>query len=86
MQQLRLSQLRSIETGLPSLRATNTGITAIIDHRGKVQASLDQFVQAELSATVQPYAGKTPYVVWGNWPILIFSLLVLLTAFIRFRK
>ena len=86
MQQLRLSQLRSIETGLPSLRATNTGITAIIDHRGKVQASLDQFVQAELSAIVQPYTGKTPYVVWGNWPILIFSLLVLLTAFIRFRK
>lgn len=86
MQQLRLSQLRSIETGLPSLRATNTGITAIIDHRGKVQESLDQFVQGELSAMVQPYAGKTPYVIWGNWPILIFSLMILLTAFIRFRK
>lgn len=86
MQQLRLSQLRSIETGLPSLRATNTGITAIIDHRGKIQAQLDQFVQGELSATVQPFTGKTPYVIWGNWPILIFSLLVLLVAFIRARK
>ena len=86
MQQLRLSQLRSVETGLPSLRATNTGITAIIDHRGKVQAVLDQFVQGELSGTVQPYIGQTPYVIWGNWPILIFSLLVLLTAYLRFRK
>jgi apolipoprotein N-acyltransferase len=86
MQQLRLSQLRSVETGLPSLRATNTGITAIIDHRGKVQAVLDQFVQGELSGTVQPYIGQTPYVIWGNWPILIFSLLILLTAYLRFRK
>ena len=86
MQQLRLSQLRSVETGLPSLRATNTGITAIIDHRGKVQAVLDQFVQGELSGAVQPYIGQTPYVIWGNWPILIFSLLVLLTAYLRFRK
>jgi apolipoprotein N-acyltransferase len=86
MQQLRLSQLRSIETGLPSLRATNTGITAIIDYRGKVQVQLDQFVQGELSAAVQPYTGKTLYVIWGNWPILIFSLLVLLVAFIRARK
>ena len=86
MQQLRLSQLRSVETGLPSLRATNTGITAIIDHRGKVQAVLDQFVQGELSGTVQPYIGQTPYVIWGNWPILIFSLLIPLTAYLRFRK
>jgi apolipoprotein N-acyltransferase len=86
MQQLRLSQLRSIETGLPSLRATNTGITAIIDHRGEVQAALDQFVQGELSSSVQPYAGQTPYVIWGNWPILLASLFLLLSAYLRFRK
>jgi apolipoprotein N-acyltransferase len=86
MQQLRLSQLRSIETGLPSLRATNTGITAIIDHRGEVQAALDQFLQGELSSSVQPYAGQTPYVIWGNWPILLASLFLLLSAYLRFRK
>lgn len=85
-QQLRLSQLRSIETGLPSLRATNTGITAMIDHRGKLQASLDQFIQGELSGTIQPYGGKTPYVIWGNWPILLFSLLLLVLVYIRSRK
>jgi len=86
MQQLRLSQLRSIETGLPSLRATNTGITAIIDHRGEVQTALDQFVQGELSGLVQPYTGQTPYVIWGNWPILLASLFLLLSAYLRFRK
>ena len=85
MQQLRLSQLRSLETGLPSLRATNTGITAVIDQRGKVLARLDQFLQGELSTTVQPYQGKTPYVIWGNWPILLLASLILIVAGVRSR-
>jgi apolipoprotein N-acyltransferase len=77
MQQLRLSQLRSLETGLPSLRATNTGITAVIDERGRVTASLPQFVQGELELRVQAFEGRTPYVIWGNWPILIWVLFAL---------
>ena len=77
MQQLRLSQLRSLETGLPSLRATNTGITAAIDQRGRVVASLSQFVQGELDIRVQAFEGRTPYVIWGNWPILIWVLFAL---------
>ena len=77
MQQLRLSQLRSLETGLPSLRATNTGITAVIDERGRVLVSLEQFVQGELDVRVQAFEGRTPYVIWGNWPILIWVLFVL---------
>jgi apolipoprotein N-acyltransferase len=77
MQQLRLSQLRSLETGLPSLRATNTGITAVIDQRGRVLASLEQFVQGELDVRVQAFEGRTPYVIWGNWPILIWVLFAL---------
>ncbi len=77
MQQLRLSQLRSLETGLPSLRATNTGITAVIDERGRVIASLPQFVQGELELRVQAFEGRTPYAIWGNWPILIWALFTL---------
>ncbi len=77
MQQLRLSQLRSLETSLPSLRATNTGITAVIDQRGRILANLEQFVQGELDVRVQAFEGRTPYVIWGNWPILIWVLFVL---------
>ena len=83
MQQLRLSQLRSLETGLPSLRATNTGITAVIDQRGRVLASLEQFVQGELNVRVQAFEGRTPYVIWGNWPILIWVLFALGIGFWR---
>ena len=86
MQQLRLSQLRSLETGLPSLRATNTGITAVIDQRGKVLVSLKQFVQGELSTSVQAYEGTTPYVMWGNGPILVLVLSILGIGLLRFRR
>jgi len=85
-QQLRLSQMRSLETGLPALRATNTGITAVLSTDGKILATLPEFTQASLSVQVQPYAGKTPYVFWGNLPILSISCLLLIWGLIRHRR
>lgn len=85
-QQLRLSQLRSKETGLPALRATNTGITAVLGPDGKVMDALPGFTQATLSTQVQAYSGKTPYVIWGNLPILGISCLLLLWGLIRHRR
>ena len=85
-QQLRLSQLRSLETGLPALRATNTGITSVLGHDGKVLQSLPEFTQATLSTQVQAYSGKTPYVIWGNFPILMISCLMLIWGLVRQRR
>ena len=86
MQQLRLSQLRSLETGLPALRATNTGITSVLSSNGKVLQSVPEFTQTTLNTQVQTYSGKTPYVIWGNLPILSFSCLLLIWALIRLRR
>lgn len=85
-QQLRLSQLRSLETGLPALRATNTGITSVLGPDGKVLQSLPEFTQANLRTEVQAYSGKTPFVTWGNLPILGISCLLLIWGFIRYRR
>ena len=85
-QQLRLSQMRSIETGLPSIRATNTGITAVIGADGRVLHQLPQFTQATLSTSVQGFAGKTPFVIWGNWPILSLASLLLALAFFKRQR
>lgn len=85
-QQLRLSQLRSLETGLPALRATNTGITAVLGPDGKVLQVLPEFIQGTLSTRVQAYTGKTPYVMWGNLPILSISCLLLIWGLIRHRR
>ena len=85
-QQLRLSQMRSIETGLPSIRSTNTGITAVIASDGRVLHQLPQFTQATLIASVQGFTGKTPFVVWGNWPILSFVSFLLAFALLQRRR
>ena len=79
-QQLRLAQLRSLETGLPTIRATNTGYTAIIDEKGVVQSKLPIFVQDTLIGSVQPRSGTTPYVRLGDVPILLFCFANLIFA------
>jgi len=70
-QHLQMARLRSIETARPMLRATNNGISAIIDHRGQVLAVSPQFKVAVLDGVIQPRQGATPYVRMGNWPVII---------------
>jgi apolipoprotein N-acyltransferase len=85
-QQLRLAQLRSLETGLPTIRATNTGLTAIINEHGTVQSQLPVFVQDHLIGSVQPREGQTPYVQLGDAPVLLFSVLCLTLAWNQKRR
>jgi apolipoprotein N-acyltransferase len=85
-QQLRLAQLRSLETGLPTIRATNTGLTAIINERGQVQSQLPIFTQDHLIGSVQPRSGKTPYVEFGDAPIILFSLFCLWLAWLQKKR
>ena len=75
-QHLQMSQLRALETGRAMLRATNTGMTAIIDFRGDVTALLAPFTRGALSDVVQGRSGATPFVRWGNAPVIAFALLV----------
>jgi apolipoprotein N-acyltransferase len=71
-QHMQFSQARALETGRMMLRATNTGATAIIDHKGHVIAHAPHFTQTALNGMAQGYIGTTPYVRWGNWPLIIF--------------
>jgi apolipoprotein N-acyltransferase len=85
-QHLQFSQMRALETGRMLLRATNTGETAIIDTKGKVVAALPQFTTAILNGTAQGYEGTTPYVRWGNWPIISVLFITLILLWGRKKK
>ncbi len=61
-QHLQIARMRSIETARPMLRATNTGVSAIIDHRGRIVQRSPQFEPHVLRASVRPRSGQTPYV------------------------
>jgi apolipoprotein N-acyltransferase len=78
--------MRSLEVGRDTLRATNDGITALIDARGRIIARIPQFKPGVLTGTVQPRAGDTPYVRVGNWPVLLFALALLAAALLFGRR
>ena len=69
-QHLQIAQARAIETGRSMLRATNTGVTAVIGPRGEVLAAAPEFEIATVTYAVQGYGGATPYVRWGNYAML----------------
>lgn len=78
-QRIQMARMRAREMARPMLRAANTGISAIIDHRGRVTATSRQFVATTVKGPVQPMQGATPFVTWGNSAIVgLAGLLVLL--------
>lgn len=79
-QHLQMVQMRSIETGRWFVRGTNTGITAIIDHQGRVVSFAPQFVDTVLRGDVVMVTGETPFMKWGQYPILVFVALLLMLS------
>ncbi|MFB9123514.1 apolipoprotein N-acyltransferase [Paraburkholderia dipogonis] len=80
-QHLQIARMRSLETGRPMLRATNTGMTAAIDAHGKVIGRLTPYTIGSLDVTVQGTTGNTPYITSGNNTVLAVSLLLLAFGF-----
>lgn len=76
-QHLQIARLRALETGRPLLRATNTGISALIGPRGQLLARSGIFEETVVTSTVQPMTGMTPYARLGNGVTLGLSLLAL---------
>lgn len=73
-QHFQIARMRAMESGRPLVRAANTGISAIIAADGSVRKRLPQYEIATLEATVQPRAGVTPYVYFGNGPLWALSI------------
>jgi apolipoprotein N-acyltransferase len=85
-QHLQIAQLRALETGRTMLRATNTGMTAVVDPDGGVRARLPAFQAGALQAQVRGYTGSTPYVRWGDGPVLAAVCVFLLLGLPRLRR
>ena len=90
-QHLQISRMRALEFERPMVRATNTGATAIIDHRGVVKNQLERHTRGVLQGQVQGRGldaqsgwAITPYAWWvsrwGLWPLWGFGGLALLLA------
>ncbi|MDH5514830.1 MAG: apolipoprotein N-acyltransferase [Gammaproteobacteria bacterium] len=82
-QHLEIARVRAKETGRALLRATNTGISAIINHDGTIQSRSRQFEQAVVNGHVVPRQGATPYVRYGDWPVVLVTVFCLLLVRVR---
>lgn len=84
-QHLQIARVRALETGRPMLRATNTGMTALVRPDGRVEAVLPQFERGVLRVEVQGHRGMTPYARWGDWAALLLAVVAVVFAASRGR-
>ena len=79
------ARLRAIEQGLPLVRVANTGITAVIDARGRVVDQLPFGTMAALDTAVPGALPPTPYSRWGDGPMLALLAALFMATFYRRR-
>lgn len=82
-QHMQIARMRAIETGRYMVRVTNTGISALIDEKGRLIAQLPQFTGATYAGDVVLFSGHTPYSRVGNYPVVLLSLGLLLILIYR---
>ncbi|MFB2725975.1 apolipoprotein N-acyltransferase [Shewanella mangrovisoli] len=86
LQHMEIAQMRAIELGRPLVRATNNGVTAVVDEQGNITAALPQFETGVLSATIPLVTGQTWFAKIGQTPLLLLCGALLLFGFIRRKK
>lgn len=82
-QHMQIAQARALENGRWMLRATNNGITAIVDHRGVITEQLPQFSSGVLRGEFQVMQGITPYSRFGHTPIFVLVMLLVVMRGMR---
>jgi apolipoprotein N-acyltransferase len=82
-QHLQIARMRSMETGRWMLRATNNGVTAVIDPRGRVTQRSRQFVPDVIETEVTPMQGMTPWLRTGDGPMAGLAIGLVLFAALR---
>jgi apolipoprotein N-acyltransferase len=75
-QHLAMGQFRAAETGRPLLQGAISGISAVVDHTGRVRSRTKLFEPTVLIGEVETYRGRTPYTIVGEWVPLSSAVLL----------
>jgi len=81
--------MRGLENGRFVIRATNNGVSAIIDHQGQIVKRTDQFVATTLTGEAEVMLGNTPFGSFGNTPIIascFIGLLLMALMYVGFWR
>ncbi len=88
LQHFQMAKMRAIENGLPVIRATNNGVTALVDHYGRVTDQENRFEKTVLAGVIPLTQRTTIFNQYGHWPLwgLIGFLFLLAIIFRSPRK
>lgn len=76
LQHLQMAQMRALETQRYLIRATNNGVSALVNDKGQILAESERFVMQTLTGEVQLRQGRTPFMVLGSEPIVFICMLI----------
>lgn len=86
-QQLQMAQLLSLLTGRYQVVVNNDGLSSVIDDQGDIVDSLPPFSSGLLEGTIYPAEGFTPWIIWYEYPSLIFcAFLIIFILIIQLRR
>src|SRR5690606_17372938 len=85
-QHLAQARMRAIEEGLPVLRSTTSGISAVIDARGVVREHFPRLQGGRMDGVIPPAADPTPFARLGNALPLFWAMVFLALAAVALRR
>ena len=86
-QHFATARFRSVEEGIPMLRAANTGITGVIDAYGRVETRSNLVVEAVIDSIIPPaLSSATPFGRFGLLTVLPLIVLALVPILFGVRK
>jgi len=65
------AKMRAVEEGLPVIRAANTGISAVIDAKGRTVAQMDTGASGTIDAQLPPALPRTLYAQFGDFMLIL---------------
>ena len=84
-QHLAQARLRALQSGLPLIRVANTGVSAVIDARGGLRDTLGLGEMGVIDAPLPGALPATPWIRWGDWPVVLLMAALLAGCAIRRR-
>ncbi len=86
LQHFEMVRMRALENQKYMLRATNTGVSGIIDEKGHVLNISEQFIETSLEGFVELREGSTPYSRFGSTPIVLLSFTIIGVFYLNRRR
>ena len=86
LQHFQIARMRALENGRFLLRGTNNGVSAIIDHRGRVLHRAEQFTRSVIHGQAQAMQGRTLFSRTGSLPVIGLCLVIVTLGRLNFAR